>query len=307
MGTNPFGHHLLKACTGSEIKTGREGFYQDGYTYKWYNGATTHWFTFPGEGLYWVDITKDGCTGRDTIEVIYVPPPKVNLGNDTTLCTGNSLILDAGNPGASYIWNGNFDTSNQKQTFVVKDPGKHTVIVSVPGCSSRDTIEVSYKATSKFSLGPDQLICEGETVLLYPGYIDGQYLWQDGSTKPVFTVSDPGTYSVRMDEPCGTFYDTIVFKGTDCKLYMPNAFTPNNDGKNDLFKVAGYDNLSFFRLRIYNRGGTEVFISSLPEKGWDGLLSGLPQPQGVYVWMLEYKKKYSIETFFRKGTVTLIR
>ena len=124
---------------------------------------------------------------------------------------GDSLILDAGNTGASYLWNNNFNP-NQPQTFVVREPGKYRVIVNTPGCSTRDTIEVNYAVPPNFSLGPDRLLCEGDSVMLYLGYVDAKYLWQDGSTKQSFTVSAPGTYSVRMDHACGSFYDTIIFK-----------------------------------------------------------------------------------------------
>lgn len=310
-----FKNDTLKVCSGSTVGGGFS-FTLPNTTYRLDNGFITytsdslgriHLPPITSAGQHWFDITKDGCTARDSFYILYVTRPKVNLGNDTTLCLGDSLVLNAGNPGALYVWNGNYSDTNQKQTFVVRDEGKYRVIVTVPGCSSMDTIEISYLAPSNFSLGPDQLICEGESVLLYPGNINARYLWQDGSARPVFTVTGPGIYSVRMDDACGSYYDTIIFTSSYCKLYVPNAFTPNNDGKNDVFKVGGSDNLSFFRFRIYNRWGTEVFFSSLPEKGWNGFLRGQLQPQGVYVWTLEYKKKYSTEIFLQKGTVTLIR
>jgi len=313
---NYFKNDTLKVCSGSTVGGGFS-ITLPNTTYKLDNGFITYTsdslgriqlppITSPGQ--HWFEITKDGCTATDSFYIFYVTPPVVHLGNDTTLCGGDSLVLNAGNPGAKYVWNSNYNSANQKQTFVVREAGKYRVIVTVPGCSSMDTIEVSYKAPSNLSLGPDKLICKGESVLLYPAYdVNAKYLWQDGSTKPAFNVSGPGTYSVRIDEACGIFYDTIIFTSTNCKLYVPNAFTPNNDGKNDVFKVAGYDNLSFFRFRIYNRWGAEVFFSLLPEKGWNGFLKEQLQPQGVYVWIMEYKKKYSQEVFFQKGTVTLIK
>ena len=258
-------------------------------------------------GQHWFDITKDGCTARDSLYIFYVTPPKVNLGNDTTLCLGDSLLLDAGNSGASYEWNGNFNDRNQIQTFVVKNEGKYRVRVAIPGCSVNDTIEVRYKSPSTLSFGPDKLLCEDDSVLLNPGIMNGKYLWQDGSTKSYFIVTRPGTYSVRVDDACGSFSDTINFTSSLCKLYVPNAFTPNNDGKNDLFKVLGYDNLSFFRFTVYNRWGAELFSSSVPERGWDGTLKGKPQPAGVYVWVLKYKKKYKPESFLQNGIILLIR
>src|SRR6188768_1115751 len=307
LGADTVRYHQAKVCSGTVLHTGREGVYFSGYTYKWDNGSTNHWFTFTSAGLYWVEITKDACTIRDSLEIIYVTPPKVNLGNDTTLCFGDSLVLDAGNPGASYEWNGNFNTPNQTQTFVVKNEGKYRVRVAVPGCVTNDTIEVKFKSPSTLSLGADKLLCEGDSILLNPGIMNAKYLWQDRSTKPYFIVTRPGTYSVRIDDACGSFSDTIKFTGSNCKLYIPNAFTPNNDGKNDLFKVVGYDNLSFFRFTVYNRWGAELFSSSLPERGWDGTLKGNFQPAGVYVWVLKYKKKYKPESILQSGTVLLIR
>ena len=120
-------------------------------------------------------------------------------------------------------------------------------------------------------------------------------------------VTRPGTYSVRVDYACGSFSDTIKFTSSHCKLHIPNAFTPNNDGKNDLFKVLGYDNLSSFRFTVYNRWGAQLFSSPFPERGWDGTFKGKPQPAGVYVWVLKYKKKYNPQSFLQSGTVSVIR
>lgn len=309
-----FKNDTAKVCFGSTLSGGRS-YTLPNTTYTLDNGFTTYTSDASGliflppvtsAGQHWFDITKDGCTARDSFFILYVTPPIVNLGNDTILCQGDSLLLDAGNTGASFTWNNNF-SPNQPQTFVVKQPGKYSVIIYTPGCATKDTIQVDYAATPNFSLGPDRLLCEGDSVMLYPGYLYAKYLWQDGSTKPSFTVSVPGTYSVRIDHACGTFNDTIVFKYSLCKFYIPTAFTPNDDGLNDVFKIAGYDNVSLLRFRVYNRSGAEVFFSSSPDKGWNGLFKGQVQPGGVYVWILEYKKKYSPGVFSQKGTVTLIR
>src|SRR6478752_1630380 len=119
-----FKNDTVKVCSGSIIGGGFS-LTLPYAIYRLDNGFTTYTsdslgrITLPpitSAGQHWFDITKDGCTARDSLYVLYVTPPKVDLGNDTTLCLGDSLVMDAGNPGASYEWNGNFNTPNQTQT-----------------------------------------------------------------------------------------------------------------------------------------------------------------------------------------------
>lgn len=95
-----------------------------------------------------------------------------------------------------------------------------------------------------------------------------------------------------------------VYKGPE--IYMPNAFTPNQDGRNDILKPVpvGIKDLNYFV--IYNRYGEKVFFSRNSDKGWDGLYKNVPQETGVFVWIAEgIDDKGNIVK--RKGTVTLIR
>jgi len=88
-------------------------------------------------------------------------------------------------------------------------------------------------------------------------------------------------------------------------VYIPNAFTPNSDGKNDYFIVGG-GHFSQFRLQIYNRWGQLVFSSNERSKGWDGTLAGKPQPSASYVYFLNATLKDG-KPVKRSGTITLIR
>ena len=102
-------------------------------------------------------------------------------------------------------------------------------------------------------------------------------------------------------------YDSLhvkVYKGPD--LYMPNAFTPNGDGHNDLLKpvVPGIKKLDYFA--VYNRAGRLLFRTTTPGKGWDGTLNGLPQPHGTYVWIVQ-AQDYTGALHRQKGVVILLR
>jgi gliding motility-associated-like protein len=90
-----------------------------------------------------------------------------------------------------------------------------------------------------------------------------------------------------------------------CVISFPNAFTPNNDGKNDLFKILNATNLQAYHLAIYSRWGQEVFETNDFSKGWDGKFNGRAQDQGVYVWFCDYHKNGVHKE--SKGTVTLLR
>jgi len=101
----------------------------------------------------------------------------------------------------------------------------------------------------------------------------------------------------------GTDTVTITVLPKDI-LYIPSAFTPNGDGKNDLFMVTGY--VSDYSIKIFNRWGESVFQSRSLLAGWDGTLKGKPQPSGGFVYYIKYKTS-SGALKMQKGSITLIR
>jgi gliding motility-associated-like protein len=89
-------------------------------------------------------------------------------------------------------------------------------------------------------------------------------------------------------------------------VYVPNAFTPNNDGKNDVFRILAADNNKKFKLLVYNRWGQLIYETTDISKGWDGQFKNIPQPTDVYIYYLEIQTA-SNKKITKKGTVTLIR
>lgn len=178
-------------------------------------------------------------------------------------------------------------------------------------CLISDTLIVAWEPLpDSFILGnPDTTACLGDTLVLNP-FPDPSftYRWQNGSTLPFFTVTQSGTYSVAISNQCLTVEaeKTIHFTKCDLSLYVPNAFTPNGDGHNDLFRAHYYTLPILFSMHIYNRNGAQVFYSSDPFKGWDGLHNGSQQPSGTYIWSIEYYDRKNTNHKLR-GTVVLIR
>lgn len=273
-----------------------------GANYHWNTGNTGNSLNIDQPGMYWLDVTQNGCTKRDSLLVNYKATPQVFLGNDTTLCEGTQKLLDATNANAVYHW----QDGSTSATYLVSKPGTYSVVVDKSGCQRSDTIKLSYIDKPHFTLGRDTAICEGSELVLNPVLSNVSFLWQDGSTAPVFTVKDAGIYRLIAANICGSTADEIKVERGACQLWMPSAFTPNGDGLNDLFRVKSPGFIENFSMTIYNRWGEIVFQTKDPAKGWDGKYRGLEQQSDVFVWQISLTSKQG-EKMSAKGTVMLIR
>ncbi len=178
-----------------------------GSLYFWSNSTSAQTTTVSATGTYSVlVITPQGCSSSDTINVTINNQPVVNLGPDTSVCTG-TVTLDAGNPGSSYLWN----TSALTQTISVGG-GTYNVTVTDPsGCSDRDTIVVATNVPPNVSAGPDQTICVGQNATLSAsGAVN--YQWSTGATTASIVVSPTigTTYYVTGTDANGCSASDVV-------------------------------------------------------------------------------------------------
>ncbi|MFK7786322.1 MAG: hypothetical protein AB8B56_14475, partial [Crocinitomicaceae bacterium] len=177
-----------------------------GATYLWQNGTTNPTYTVNTPGIYWVEVTELCGTYIDSIEVNYAPPVLVNLGADTTICSGSSFTLDATFPGATYSW----QDGTTNPTYTVNGQGLFWVDVTANGCTGSDSINVAVQSTPSVNLGADTILCQGATLSLDATTAGVSYNWQDGSTNSSYLVNAAGTYWVEISDACGTNSDTIV-------------------------------------------------------------------------------------------------
>ncbi|MBI1306869.1 MAG: T9SS type B sorting domain-containing protein [Bacteroidetes bacterium] len=163
-------------------------------TYLWQDGDTGAVYTVTDSGTYHVIVDVYGCHRADTIHVSLKPdPPKPNLGNDTSICAIDTLILDATTSGVMYDWQDHSTNS----TFIVRDSGTYSVVLDLDGCLSSDTIVIGRNpATPKPDLGPDTAICEGGNYLIDATTSNAIYSWQDNSMQSTFLASDSGLFWV---------------------------------------------------------------------------------------------------------------
>jgi gliding motility-associated-like protein len=273
--------------------------------YLWNTGASTATLKAYQAGLYWCDVSKGSCSFRDSLTITAIKPsPGVNLGVDKTVCEGTPITLNATYPGAAYQW----QDGNTNPVYNVTQQGTYFVHLDLNGCKKSDTVKINYNLKPVFTLGPDQMICTGNTITLAP-VVDPawQLLWQDGSKNAVYNISKTGSYSLSATNNCGTTTDAIQISKGLCSVYIPNAFTPNGDSKNDLFKIFGTELIIAFNLKVFNRYGQIVFETADKNKGWDGKLNGQASPAGGFIYLLSYKENSSPELRQVKGSFILIR
>ncbi|HLO79528.1 MAG TPA: gliding motility-associated C-terminal domain-containing protein, partial [Chitinophagaceae bacterium] len=270
--------------------------------YRWSDGSAGTEMVVSKPGTYWLEVQQNGCSKRDSITVNFKPVPTVNLGRDTTLCEGVTKTLNALYDGARYTWQDLSGASN----YQVTKPGMYHVAVDLNGCVARDSIFIAYKTRPQFSLGRDTAICTGEQLVLRPLLNNASYRWQDGSGTASYPVREAGVYSLTATNECGSSSGEIVITKGICKLYMPNAFTPNGDGLNDIFRVKDPGFIATMDLRVYNHFGELIFRTTDPRKGWDGSYKGQQQPNGNYVWQISITTADG-EKDYKKGTVLLTR
>ncbi len=260
------------------------------------------------DGEYGVHVVTDGgCTAEDR-RTLSVQPNDLRLPGweDTVLCQGQVLVLDASNAGASYAWN----TGEEGPTIQVRDPGMYRVRVEKGVCAVADSLQVGVLALPTVSLGRDTTVCSSFPLDLqvYDSVIS-VYRWQDGSSDSRYTVRSSGRYAVTVSNRCGIASDDIQVVVEECAdhLLFPNAFTPNGDGQNDIFRPRVTIPVSGYVLRIYDRYGREVFRSADPAQGWGGRGQAGPAAQGGYVWSAEYHNELTGRQVVEKGALLLLR
>ena len=275
-------------------------------TYLWQDNSTLPTYTVKQTGIYSVTVDLDGCTQTDNISVLVNPNPVIDLGPDTWYCENESINIGDDCNGCTYLWSTNETSSN----INVSQEGNYTITATANNCSSSDEIFVDEIPLPIVDLGPDTTFCFGDQILLDVTRQGGTYLWQDNTTLSTYTITDIGTYEVIVTENgCDNSDDKIVTYDDDCKcpVNLPNAFTPNGDSRNDVFRLMNPIFIELEYFRIYNRWGQEVFSTTNPEDSWDGKLKGVECEIGSYYWVVGYKCLYKNTDHQLRGDLTLIR
>lgn len=262
------------------------------------------------------------CIAADNIFIKVVPYPKASAGTDTSICLGTSVQLHA-TGGSYYSWS----PPTFLSSLLVPDPFsvkpvsdiRYTVTVSdVLGCpkSVSSSIQVTVLSvianagpsdTTVVLEQPLQLTATGGTTYQWT---PPQWLSSNTIAAPVSVPQNDIGYIVKVSNSTGCFdYDSIHVKVYSVApgIYVPTAFTPNDDGRNDFFRPVALGLKTMDVFRIYNRWGQLLFSdTNIESAGWDGSYKGNKQEPATYVWYAE-GTNYRNEKINKRGYVVLIR
>jgi gliding motility-associated-like protein len=232
------------------------------------------------------------------------PLPTPNRGIDRGICIGDTLVLDPGSFN-TYLWQDGSTNNTYATSFI------STYFVKVTnqfGCVAADTMQVIkiYNLPANF-LPPDTSLCRGNIVeVRLKNYTS--YNWSTGSTSNGIDISKNGTYSVAVIDKYGCKgSDSMSVLYYECyNIRVPNTFTPNGDGKNEVFKPSIPAPVSKYQFQIANRWGQILFKTNNYKEGWDGRFKLQLQPPDTYVYSITL---IDVDGQFvkRTGTFILIR
>ena len=286
-------------------------------------GESSYTWTLPGEsivtgntllakekGKYYVKYYSETCTITDSIVLDIADVPVVDLGADSFICDSSTIQISPSLKGmvSNIIWD---DGSNEK-IRTINQPGSYWIEASnVCGLAS-DTIIITEQHRANVFIGNDTMLCKYDAVSLMnmagSSSILG-YKWNDGSHNEQLIASKPGIYILEASTHCGIVTDTLIINqkidDCECFLYVPNAFSPNNDNRNDVFGIESNCAVKG-TISIFNRWGGLIYSSNDISRGWNGYMGSNGQPAGLYVYHIRYEYINRPGEYIKKGTITLI-
>jgi gliding motility-associated-like protein len=276
-------------------------------------------------GTYSLYVMQNNCTSNTIDNVVLVDPPVpgVQITDNAPVCPGFPVTVDVTSDvsGASYAWvgpNGFASTmaENTIYNFSFADSGLYFVTVTYLGCVAKDSVLLyPYPFLHLTNVTADQKIKYGQSVQLNASGAQYYFWTPDNGTlddpnidHPVATPQDPTRYTVHGMDIHGCRDSAFVYIDIDYTMteFVPSAFSPNGDGRNDVFRILNMKYQKLLDFRVYNRWGQLIFVTSDLSKGWDGTFNGVPQEVGVYNYVIIVAEPDGTERTY-KGTVSLVR
>ncbi|MFT3682783.1 MAG: gliding motility-associated C-terminal domain-containing protein [Ferruginibacter sp.] len=267
-------------------------------------------------GLYTVNITDNfGCKATTSTTLAINPRPVAVVSSNKTICSGNSTLLESSG-GTSYLWSpvtGLSDAASPAPTASPASTTTYTVVASNNfNCKDTAAVIITVNESPEANAGPDLYMLKGEFLMINGTATGGDinitwtpadFLDDPTIAAPVTNIPHDTTYILRAisKNGCGTAEDAVKVKVYK-DLYIPKAFTPNNDGRNDTWRLDGLRAFPKAALTVYDRLGKKIFEGNSNSE-WDGTYKGQQASAGNYIYYLDLKNKRPV----LKGNVLLIR
>ncbi len=291
-----------------------------GSNYNWDHGAIGFKTWVSTSGTYIVRFQKaNGCPDVDTFRVEIYPLPVLTAAK---ACPDEGIasvvVADNNTNMYTYSWYKEPGTllrtvqSDKGDAVQGLSAGNYSVQVLTAGCDTTLPFTVETFPAIVLAASNDTVIAAGQSVPLWAtgAHI---YRWQPeegldlpGSATPIARPRAPVTYTVTGYDVYGCRASLPVHIDINDAIFMPNAFSPNGDGINDVFKIGNYGYHKLMEFRVFNRWGQEVFFTTDPSEGWNGRYKDGPADVGTYHYYVKLRKQEGEEQIF-KGDVTLLR
>jgi hypothetical protein len=210
----------------------------------------------------------------------------LNLGANQVICQGDSIWLV--HEGSKNLDSLRWNTGQKIDSLLVHETGWYTLTLYRGQCQVSDSVLIEVADTAALQIKEPPLRCLGQPVYLKTNADKhARITWNKVTQGDSLTVTDSGWYKVEKRHPCENAVDSIyvAFERCTCRIHVANAFTPNGDGLNDLFKPVYQCELSLYELKIANRWGQVIFATQDPTHAWDGGRA----PPGLYLVYLRYQ------------------
>lgn len=300
-------------CEGEELLL--SAIASIGIQITWQDQSTGTTYVVTAPGTYSITASNQCGVSRDTVEVSFIKSPDpFTLGPDTTICAGETVLLSSPSSFYDVLWQ---DGSGMLH-LIADHTGRYWLRLSNECGSTADTIDINVDSrTPTVTLAPELLWCQGDQFTLDATQpFAATYLWTTGSTSSSINVNTPGLYAVDVKTTCAQASgQSDVVPDEDCfdepVFYIPNVFSPDGNGVNDVFTVLTNlpDNVLGMRGSIFDRWGNLVFGSEDNPFTWNGNLNDEPMNPGVYVYVVHVTYMSSsgeVEKTF-SGDVTVLR
>lgn len=275
----------------------------------------------PGSFTIYVQ-DANGCAKQGPVTITEPAPLSLELVGSANGCSyiGGEIQVTAQGGTVPYAYS-IADSNILSNNGIFKDlaAGNYQVIVTDKnGCTEQLTSPVPITVSPPISLeitDKTDMQCDGihkgsVTLQAIGGIYPYRYELNGKAIMPGnIRGLDNGRYDALVTDQNGCLAEAhfdILLQNEDCELTMPTGFSPNGDGRNDLFRPALFGNISRYYLQVFNAWGNLVFVSNDPETGWDGAFKGKQQPSGTYVWVAGYVD-HKGRAKVRRGTVTVVR
>jgi len=294
-------------CEGNQADL--SATYFEGVTYTWSSGKSGRELTVLAPGVYAAELVHPCFTKQENFIVEEVEIPTFEIIGNKEFCVGASTEVEILTDAELRWWDS--DTNSTKS---FDNAGVYPFALRSHMCTFNQQIQLTTLSLPKIDLNSTYFKCEGQSISI-PAEVnfEDSFIWSTGSEEDTIDIHVPEAYSIMAKNSCGSAFKQVIVEDENCEcdVFIPNTFSPNGDGVNDIFRPVCDCTISNYELTIYNRWGQLVFQTNSPEKGWNADFNDRNHysQNNLYSYTLKggVIKNGKRRVLDYKGSITLIR